>query len=158
MILMHLRKLQPHVWTKNSIFPITAFYLCLLTWDFVIGTCSTFNIHWIYHGEVRDGKLCVAQGVLRSCGPRSLILDTCQAFCEQLSDTGATMAIVAMCYCILYDHVFQVRRRFGNRDIIFGILVMSVIQVIDIAVPNIIVGPHNYYGVDGLVHPHEFGM
>jgi hypothetical protein len=59
------------------------------------------------------------------------------------------MAIVAMSWCILHDFVFEPTRNLDGRDAVLGIGIMSLIQIIDIAIPNAVVGANKYYGNTG---------
>jgi hypothetical protein len=59
------------------------------------------------------------------------------------------MSIVAMSWCILHDYVFNSTRNLRLGDAIVGIVVMSLIQIINILIPNTMHGAHQYYGISG---------
>jgi len=132
-LLLYLRPYIMRMWRRGEpIHTITIFYLALLFWDVLIGINFTINIQWLYNGAVVMGDACVAQAVIK-----------------QLSNTGAAMSIVAMSWCILHDYVFDSTRNLRGQDAIVGIVVMSLIQILDILVPSTIHGVHQYYGISG---------
>ena len=74
------------------------------------------------------------------------------AIMQQLSSTGTALSIVAMSCCILHDYVIDSRTRGVHHPWagVMGLGIISVVQVIDIALPNgLLDGAHSYYGISG---------
>jgi hypothetical protein len=133
-LLLHL--LYGVVRRRQGITPIKIFYLWLLFWDVIQGCSSMLNIQWVQRGQIVVGTVCMGQAIIK-----------------QLANTGTALSIMAMSCCILHDYVIESsgrHRPWGNRTGLIGIAIISLIQVIDIGLPNgLLHGSRQYYGISG---------
>jgi hypothetical protein len=64
-----------------------------------------------------------------------------------------------MSCCILHDYVVESSGRHHPWTPALGLGVISIIQVIDIALPNgMLHGAYRYYGIAGQVHPYRLSL
>jgi hypothetical protein len=117
----------------KDIFPITVFYLALLFWDVVQSIGCIVNLEWIQRGQIAKGNFCVTQAIIK-----------------QLGNTGGALSIVGMSWCIFHDYVMDSSRTLRPWAGVAGLGIISLIQIIVIAIPNgIFHGAHKYYGISG---------
>jgi len=72
------------------------------------------------------------------------------AVIKQLGNTGGALSIMAMSWCILHDYVIDSNGSLRPWTGAVGLGIISLIQVIDIALPNgLFHGAYSYYGISG---------
>ena len=137
---------------------IKIFYLYLLFWDTILGIGAILNLQWIQRSEIVTGNYCVAQGmtpvfifymhVESTTSWRHIVF---LALVKQLAATGTAFSIMAMAFCILHDYVIDLsgpHRPWPRKAAVIGIGIISLVQIVDLALPNgILHGSHNYYGI-----------